>query len=91
MTPPRKPRERQRAKHDKMRQQVSRREQELRQAKNAGAQVRFTLAVETNFTSEDCEVIGIPIEFDQGDVKVRFDAREVWLTKFGIIAFEVLR
>jgi hypothetical protein len=74
------------------RKEVSRMEQELRAAKNSERTVRFSLAVETSFTDENCEVIGIPIEFDNGDVKIcsALTKHDVWLLKAFIVAVQVL-
>ena len=71
---------------------ISHWEQTLRNAKNEGKMVAFTMAVETRHTDEDamieCSILGV----DRDDIHVELvSGRRIWIKKQAIVDTEVLR
>lgn len=67
-------------------------DQELRGAKNDGREVRFTLALETDFCDDDFRCQGLILEVDRFNIKIGLtvERREVWVGKAFIVGTEIL-
>ena len=74
------------------RQEIPRWDQQLRQAKNEGAKVKFQLAVEAYFADDECVVIGTVVETDKAGIKIVAEStgKEHWISKSQIVGTEVL-
>lgn len=71
----------------------SRYDQALFAAKNGGKLVRFTMAQETSFTDDECDVSGHISQVDKFDIEIVIpdEMGTIWLKKSAIMATKVLR
>lgn len=83
-------RRRQHARPPRQAAPLTRMEQALFAAKNAGREVRFIIAVETPYTDEHYSVQGTVDQVDKYDVSLKLPHGIVWFRKMFIVTTEIL-